>query len=562
ASGKGGGIYNNRTLKLTESVFGINYADEFANIYNAGEIEFSENIFDFYDVILHIPDGEYGVPVIITGTLDPQFNMDLQLVLPGFVNNTDATVDITEGIFEHNVGVMPKGIYDVILNEIIYDSNGNIYSGEAVIDRLIIHKANVYINLTVDDIVLREALVAAPVLKVNASKDGIINLLFNNKFLTVNITDGYGEKTLESVGEGNYTVFAVREGDENYNDAVNTTTFKVSEYEGNFIVNSTGHKFDSLREAIEDCSDEDIIYVNEGNYTGPGNFGISIIGKKLTITPLGDVVFDAASADYGFLTIYPTSDVTIEDIVITGFNTDDSIIYNEGNMTVNGCTFINNTLSSGSDKAVIYNKGNLTIVESGFNDNILDSPIVYSSLKSSNVIINESTFENNTNSPGNMILIRNADSVKIISTEFVENRLAENIIDVIGCGNVLINSAFINNTEGANVIHASGNSNLLIEDSIFTSNTMDRDVIQTIDNKQSIISGCTFTDNAVENVIKINDKNISVLESTFTANTLSENGALYIGTNINATVDNCVFTDNNAGSYRNIYSDNPNVKIT
>ena len=537
ASGKGGGIYNNRTLKLTESVFGINTADEFANIYNAGDIQFSENVFDFYDVILHIPDGEYGVPVIITGTLDPQFNIDLQLVLPGFVNNTDATVDITEGIFEHNVGVMPKGIYDVILNEIIYDSNGNIYHGEAVIDRLIIHKANVYINLTVEDIVLREALVDAPVLKINASKDGIINLLFNNKFLTVNITDGYGEKTLESVGEGNYTVFAVREGDENYNDAVNTTTFKVTDYEGNFIV-------------------------NEGNYTGPGNFGILIRDKKLTITALGDVVFDANSSDYYFITIYPNSDVTLEDIVITGFNTDDSIIYNEGNVTVNGCAFVNNTLSSGSDKAVIYNKGNLTIVESGFNDNILDSPIVYSSLKSSNVIINESTFENNTNSPGNMILIRNADSVKIISTEFVENRLAENIIDVIGCGNVLINSAFINNTEGANVIHASGNSNLLIEDSIFTSNTMDRDVIQTIDNKQSIISGCTFTDNAVENVIKINDKNISVLESTFTANTLSENGALYIGTNINATVDNCVFSDNNAGSYRNIYSDNPNVKIT
>ena len=173
---------------------------------------------------------------------------------------------------------MPKGIYDVILNEIIYDSNGNIYSGEAVIDRLIIHKANVYINLTVEDIVLRDALVAAPVLKINASKDGIINLLFNNKFLTANITDGYGEKILESVGEGNYTVFAVR------NDAVNTTTFKVSEYEGNFIVNSTGHKFDSLREAIEDCSDEDIIYVNEGNYTGPGNFEILVRDKKLTIT--------------------------------------------------------------------------------------------------------------------------------------------------------------------------------------------------------------------------------------------------------------------------------------
>ena len=555
ANGKGGAIYNNKTLKLTESVFGINYADEFANIYNAGDIQFSENIFDFYDVILHIPDGEYGVPVIITGTLDPQFNMDLQLILPGFVNNTDATVDIVEGIFEHNVGVMPKGIYDVILNEIIYDSNGNIYYGEAVIDRLIIHKANVYINLTVEDIVLRDALAAAPVLKVNATKDGIINLLFNNKFLTVNITDGYGEITLESVGEGNYTVFAVREGDENYNDAVNTTTFKVTDYEGNFVVNSTGHKFDTLREAIADASDDDIIYVKEGNYTGADNLGVTVSGKKLTITSLGVVVFDGNSTGLEFLYINKTSDVTLEDIIITGFNSEDSIIDNEGNLTVNGCVFVNNT----NCDSLIDSYGNLTISESEFHDNIQAGYFIHTI--SGTVIINESTFENNiVTNVGNLISINFAKSAKVISNDFVDNKVSGHIIYLSGCRDVLIESVFANNTQGNNAICAEMRSNLLIENSVFTGNEL-RNIICSRENSNQTIKDCTFTDNTVNHVVLSEGEKTSVSGSTLSANTVSGNGTIY-ATSSDVTIDDCAFTGNKADNYRNIYSVNQNPKIT
>ena len=555
ANGKGGAIYNNKTLKLTESVFGINYADEFANIYNAGDIQFSENIFDFYDVILHIPDGEYGVPVVITGTLDPQFNMDVQLILPGFVNNTDATVDIVEGIFEHNVGVMPKGIYDVILNEIIYDSNGNVYYGEAVIDRLIVHKANVYINLTVEDIVLRDALVAAPVLKVNATKDGIINLLFNNKFLTVNITDSYGEITLESVGEGNYTVFAVREGDENYNDAVNTTTFKVTDYEGNFVVNSTGHKFDTLREAIADASDDDIIYVKEGNYTGADNLGVTVSGKKLTITSLGVVVFDGNSTGLEFLYINKTSDVTLEDIILTGFNSEYAIIDNEGNLTVNECVFVNNT----NCDSLIGSYGNLTISESEFHDNIQAGYFIYTI--SGSVIINESTFENNiVTNVGNLISINFAKSAKVISNDFVDNKVSGHIIYLSGCRDVLIESVFANNTQGNNAICAEMRSNLLIENSVFTGNEL-RNIICSRENSNQTIKDCTFTDNTANHVVYSEDEKISVIGSTFSANTVSGNGTLYTTSN-DVTIDDCAFTGNKADNYRNIYSVNQNPKIT
>ena len=261
---------------------------------------------------------------------------------------------------------MPKGIYDVVLDEILHDKYGNIYIGEAIRDRLIIHKANVYINLTVDDIIIKnDTDHKAPFLNISASKDGIIRILFNNKFSIINITNGKGNITLDKVDEGNYTVFAVREGDENYNDAVNTTAFKVMQYIGNFIVNSTNGHYDTLREAIQGSANEDVIYALEGNYSGADNLGLTISGKKLTIIALGDVVFDADSTDSSFLTVSENSDVTLEDIVLTGFNSKnkDAVILNKGNFTFDGCTVTKyNWVSDAGGSRFIDSEGNLNIL--------------------------------------------------------------------------------------------------------------------------------------------------------------------------------------------------------
>ncbi|MCR5026813.1 MAG: hypothetical protein K6A34_05175 [Methanobrevibacter sp.] len=550
ATGNGGAIYNNGSLVLTKSFFGVNYADECANIYNAGNIQFSLNTFDFYDVILVVPDGQYGIPTTITGTLNPEFNMNIQVTLPGFVNNKDATVTISDGVFEYVTDILPKGVYDVRLSEIIYDSYGNIYYGELISDRLIINKANVTINLTVDDVVLHGAPVA-PVLKISASRNGTFYILFNNKFSNVTTADGHATLTLDTVGEGNYSVMVVREGDENYNDAVNTTRFKVSEYEGNFIVNSTGNKFDTLREAIEHSSNDDVIYVREGNYSGADNFGQLIDGKKLSIISLGDVVFIANSTDLSFLHVRKTSDVTICDVVFTGFNNKHgSVISNYGNLTVDGCIFINNAADGPN---IIYNEGNLSIVNSGFYNNILNSSIILSS-SDYLVLINESIFENNTVNSDRLISISYAKSAKVISNAFVANNIDSfSIILVSNCEDVLISSAFYNNTQSGNAITTFGITNLLVNDSIFIGNTMDY-IINSQSSDQTTISGCTFTDNTVKNVVLSEDKNLSVLESTFSNNTLSEYGALRISLLMNATVNGSVFTNNKANKYRNIYS--------
>ena len=576
ATGNGGAIYNNKTLKLTESFFGINFAYEYANIYNAGDVQdFRDNTFDFYDVILYVPDGEYGIPTTITGTLDPQFNMDLQLTLPGFVNYKDTNVTITDGIFEYNTGVLPKGAYDVILNEVIYDKNGNIYYGESIRDRLIVNKANVYINLTVEDIILKNSDIGTPVLKINASKNGTFQLLFNNRLSTFTIADSQAEITLDSVGEGNYSVMVVREGDENYNDAANMTAFTVSEYMGNFIVNSTGGKFDTLAEAINNSTAEDIIYVMEGSYSNLGNLGVSILGKKLSIISLGEVIFDANSTILMFIAVQEGSDVTICDAIFTGFDNryKETVFLNRGNLTFDGCTFVKNNLvndthagtNSEPFKGLIYSEGNLSIVNSEFYDNKIYHTYLVNS--KSDIIINESTFENNTiDSWGRLINITNANSAKIISTEFVENTLGSGeAIFVEKCNDVLINAEFYDNTKGWGIF-ARNNSNLNIENSIFTGNSFSR-IIESRNNVQNSISGCTFSNNTVNYIVLSEDKNLSVSESSFLANTLSDNprsgeSALFIGSNVNASVNECMFADNKGGDCRNIYSENPNVNIT
>ena len=566
ATGNGGAIYNNKSLVLTKSIFGINFAEECANIYNAGNIQFSENTFDFYDVILVVPDGQYGIPTTITGTLNPEFNMDLQLVLPGFVNYKDATVTISDGVFEYVTDVLPKGVYDVKLDEILYDNYGNIYYGEEITDRLIIHKANVYINVTVEDVVIRGE-TGSPVLKNDTSKTGSFHVLFNNRLFDVTVTDAHTTLTLDAVGEGNYSVLVVREGDENYNDAANQTTFKVSKYEGNFIVNSTGNQFETLREALLDSSNEDVIYVREGNYFGMNNRELFIAGKKLTIISLGNVVFDGKSGSSFFMDIGKSADITICDVVFTGYDMEYGYgaIRNDGNLTFNGCTFTNITVG-GKAKGFIYNEGNLNVVDCGFYGNNVSIGRIIVSDSGSNLIVNESTFENNIFDDGGIILNRYVNSAKIISNVFAENNISGsgNIILVYGA-NVLVSSAFYNNTVDLELIYTYSDfilsvANLIVNNSIFKDNSANQ-IINSDRYSQSTISGCIFSENTVKNVVLSKNQKISVLESTFSDNTLSDYGALNIQSG-NAIVNGSIFTNNKANNYRNIYMESSNVNIT
>jgi hypothetical protein len=87
-------------------------------------------------------------------------------------------------------------------------------------------------------------------------------------------------------------------------------------------------------------------------------------------------------------------------------------------LTLDGCTFVNNTFISedSQDYGSIYNENNLNIVGSEFYDNILSGQsLIFSKSKQSNITINESIFENNALSGISRIIdIVYANSVNVI----------------------------------------------------------------------------------------------------------------------------------------------------
>ena len=150
--------------------------------------------------------------------------------------------------------------------------------------------------------------------------------------------------------------------------------------------------------------------------------------------------------------------------------------------------------------------------------------------------------------------------MKVISTEFVENTFKGAGIFLNRCTDVHINAEFYNNTL-EQAIFSYSHYGLNIENSTFTGNTFDHAIYSENSQNTQNIKGSTFTDNTVRNVVYSDDNKLYVIGSTFSANTLSGSGALDIRTR-DVTVDDCLFAENKADEYRNIYSVNPNVKIT
>ena len=69
---------------------------------------------------------------------------------------------------------------------------------------------------------------------------------------------------------GNYSVVAMRDADENFDLAMNFTTFSISKTYSNFLVISTNVEYDTLNEAVANSNNEDTIYVKNGTYTDTG----------------------------------------------------------------------------------------------------------------------------------------------------------------------------------------------------------------------------------------------------------------------------------------------------
>ena len=201
---------------------------------------------------------------------------------------------------------------------------------------------------------------------------------------------------------------------------------------------SENSPYASINKAISsvNASDNAVIYLGNGNFVGENNTDLSInlahknYNGSLTIIGQGSkTVIDANGTSQIFSSIGADSIVTLMNITfINGKGKLGSAISNSGDLTIDGCTFENNSAVS---YATVYqdNSNNLRIYNSLFKGNTADSGnsavyfYEYSDSKNFKVEIVNSTFINGTTSyswaDSSCVYIENPNYVLVENNRFI-----------------------------------------------------------------------------------------------------------------------------------------------
>lgn len=266
-----------------------------------------------------------------------------------------------------------------------------------------------------------------------------------------------------------------------------------------------------LKTAINNVSDGDTVYMENGLYTGSNNVNLTI-SRNITIEGKGDNVTIDAQGYSRVFNITSGVTVTLKNLkLINGKSAWGGAIYNSGNLIITGSTFNNNqatttsivttpttggggaicnrgtlsisnstfTNNKASDGGAIYNGGNLTVSVCNFNDNKADSCggaiciYLHSSASLTNTTstttVIKSTFSNNQAKLGGAIYIMGGGTTNVTSSngiKYTVNHIATLVIS---------NSTFNNNKASKNggAIYINNYANVKITNSKFDKNLQD-----------------------------------------------------------------------------------------
>lgn len=341
----------------------------------------------------------------------------------------------------------------------------------------------------------------------------------------------------------------------------------------------TGGTYSSIKDAYDAAADDgDTIIIANGTYTGTSNRGITI-SKNINITGQSQsgTIIDAQGANYIFY-IGEGYTVTISQLTLQNGNTTSSggAIYNNGTLTINKCTFENNTAPSTTayigDGGAIYSKGDLTVIDSIFSGNkarwaggaiassgtltVVNSRFTGNSASHGGAIHNyQGTLTvNGSNFSGNEVIyhggaIYNIGTFTLINSNFTGNNANDNGGAIYNYQGTMIakNCNFAdNNANYGGAIR--NNDELIITGSTFTNNYAGTDGGAIHNDNILDVQNCKFTNNTATYCggAILNNGNMAVTGSKFTGNTADWGGAIFNW--YNSIVNGSIFNNNNAES--------------
>ena len=259
------------------------------------------------------------------------------------------------------------------------------------------------------------------------------------------------------------------------NLAVDSTSSSVSgdgvSYDKTIYVNTTGDDsntgsqsspYATINKGISsvNASDNAVIYLSQGTFTGENNTDLSIslshakYGGSLTIIGQGqDKTFIDCESTGSFLKSVSgdTALTLINMSFINGKAGSGSMITCGGNLTVNNCLFENN-VATGSQGTLVSKGMDLKVINSVFRNNTAQNqgPDICFNNKEGNVEIINSSFYNATNigyTCGASVYISNAKTAKVIGNTFkdITGNYNDASLQISGDGYAqVINNTFIN----------------------------------------------------------------------------------------------------------------------
>ena len=598
--------YTDSLINITYCVFDTNVATTSRNIHSESLTRKFDLQFNEYDVDLKIikKDASYGQDYILDGVFDWGSNLNNTVTLLSGIMDEDnifgEVVTVEDNKFNINLGVLTGGTHELTMagmhtqedsadhfytHDYYSDLNGNeFYLLNPAYQKIVIDKAVILLNLEVKDVFIPEI----PVLNVYANWDNNYTIFIGNKNYKLEVVNGKGSMQLTGLDLGNYSVVAMRDADENFNLAMNFTTFSISKIYSNFLVASTNVEYATLAEAVANSDNEDSIFVKSGTYK---ETKVVITNKTLDIIAVDDVIFDAQDGDANFIIINENSEVYIYGIAFRGIhnrNTNYGAIVNHGSLSVTSCNFTDNKITKTSfaknGGAAIFSDGeSLEIDNCNFINNVAPlkvSTAAVTSLGYEDISITDSKFINNTAREGGAVHFENIAQFEpaIISCEFEQNTAVKGSAIYVG-NNSRYASVSLSNFAKNNIKNSLGEKTQLEGGVIYVNaNTTDVTVDISLSNfeqnsnsdvdggaicldgsSDAYISSCVFNNNSgkLGSAILIKnpyDKKLTLLvdSSLFTDNHATT-GAVATSPRVTALFDECIFA-NNTGENRNIYS--------
>ena len=258
-----------------------------------------------------ISDADYGENITICVNIS---NMESGSLTYEFIKNNEVVKTLVNSFANNvstvNINDLSAGDYTVNI-KYLEDQN---FGATTITKTFTINKANATLQLKINPEIPVFDNITVQAVILPATAGGNVTFKIKGENQTITIAGGVAEAIFDGLGEGNYTVFAIYNGDDNYNPSIEyNATFNVVKVNSTLGVEHTsivpGDNVDIIITLNKDINDNVTITVNNGEP----------VSEKLTNGTLTYTIENIALGDYNVTVNFKGNEKYFENVASTLF---------------------------------------------------------------------------------------------------------------------------------------------------------------------------------------------------------------------------------------------------